>query len=146
VAGTLVLRERSGAATPSAVHFAAPRGAEAYVATLDVSRLEHEDYGVIRSFLLRAPKLSAPARQQLSSSLAASLVDRLRTTPPPGMPAEVFLACVAAAHQSRHAPAVTSAPAFASVWAPPSGPIDVSRPPPPPAPSASSDAGFAAPG
>jgi uncharacterized RDD family membrane protein YckC len=147
VAGTIVLRERSGAAAPKAVHFVAPRGAEAYVAALDVSKLDHEDYGVVRSFLLRAATLSPAARAQLAGSLAASLTARLRTTPPPGMPAEVFLACVAAAHQARHAPAAPAPPAFSSVWADPDGRGAGQGTGAPgsagPAPSAS---GFAAPG
>jgi uncharacterized RDD family membrane protein YckC len=146
VAGTIVLRERSGAVSPSAVRFAAPPGAEAYVATLDVSRLEHEDYGVIRSFLLRAPKLSPAARAGLAGSLAASLSATLRTTPPAGMPAEVFLICVAAAHQARHAP-VTTTPAFTSVWADPDGRTVVrAASPSSPAGSEASASGFAAPG
>jgi uncharacterized RDD family membrane protein YckC len=153
VAGTIVLRERSGAAAPSAVQFRPPLGAESYAATLDVSRLEHEDYGVVRSFLLRAPSLSGAARHQLASSLAASLVDRLRTTPPPGMPPEVFLACVAAAHQARHAPSAiaraTPTPSFTSVWADPPvarGPDVFAAPAArPPGPTLSDD-GFEAPG
>ena len=148
VAGTIVLRERSGAKAPTAVRFAVPRGTEELVAALDVSRLEHEDYGVVRSFLLRAPSLAAAARYQLASSLSATIAERLRTAPPPGMPAEVFLTCVAAAHQARHAPAVSAPPAFTSVWAEPpaaasgGGVSGFARPAPPSAPAG----GFEAPG
>ena len=140
VAGTIVLRERSGARAPAAVRFAPPPGLEAYVASLDVARLGHEDYGTVRSFLLRAPSLSPAARAHLASQLAPSIASRLSTSPPAGLPAEVFLVCVAAAHQRRHAPA-PPAGGFTSVW---SAPIDVSRPVAPSA-VATSDTGFTAP-
>ena len=149
VAGTIVLRERSGARAPSAVRFSPPPGLEAYVASLDVSRLGHEDYGTVRSFLLRAAALAPAARAHVASQLAGPIAARLSTSPPPGLPAEVFLVCVAAAHQSRNAPAATT-PAFTSVWAaPPVGsplavPIDVSRPSAPPVPERN-DGGFSAP-
>jgi uncharacterized RDD family membrane protein YckC len=146
VAGTIVLRERSGAPAPSAVRFAAPPGTEAFVGSLDGSRLEHEDYGTVRSFLLRAPSLAPAARHQLAGSIAGSVCGRLRLAPPVGMPPEVFLACVAAAHQARHAgiPGRAAAPAFTSVWADPLPSAPGSA-----RPSASdvrSDTGFAAPG
>ena len=147
VAGTIVLRERSGARAPAAVRFSPPPGLESYVATLDVARLGHEDYGTIRSFLLRAATLTPAARAHVATQLAGPLVQRLSTSPPSGLPPEVFLVCVAAAHQQRHAPAGPApAPSFTSVWAvapvrPVDAPIDVSRPARPP----SSDTGFTAP-
>lgn len=123
VAGTIVLRERSGAKAPQAIAFPAPRGLEGYVATLDVSAIDRADYVTIRSFLLRASSLAPAVRDGLARQLASPLVGRLRTTPPPGLPPEVFLACVAAAHQQRHAPppgwGAASAPVFSSVWADP---------------------------
>ncbi|HUP85144.1 MAG TPA: RDD family protein [Acidimicrobiales bacterium] len=142
VGGTIVLRERSGAKAPSAVRFAAPHGLEGYVASLDVGRLGHEDYGTIRSFLLRAPSLSPAARQHVAGQLAASTVTRLHAVPPPGLPPEVFLVCVAAAHQHRNAPAAMPAP-FESVWAAPSS-KGFARPPSA-APPARSHTGFTAP-
>lgn len=114
-AGTIVLRERSGATAPRAVAFSAPPGLERYVATLDVSAVDRSEYVTIRSFLLRAQSLAAPARDALARQLATPLVERLRTTPPPGLTPELFLVCVAAAHQRRHAP--PAPPAFHSVWA-----------------------------
>ena len=140
VAGTIVLRERSGARAPSAVRFTAPPGLEAYVASLDVARLGHEDYGTVRSFLLRAPSLSPAARAHLASQLAGPIAARLSAAPPAGLPAEVFLVCVAAAHQQRNA-APSSTPAFTSVW---SEPVDVSRPAAAAA-NVTSDTGFTAP-
>ena len=150
VAGTIVLRERSGARAPAAVRFSAPPGLEGYVASLDVARLGHEDYGTVRSFLLRASSLSPAARAHLAGQLAGPLAARLATAPPPGLPAEVFLVCVAAAHQQRNAPArvgdvggVGGTPAFRSVWSEPgAAPVDVRRPAAGPV---TSETGFTAP-
>lgn len=119
VAGTIVLRERSGAKAPSAVVFAAPRGLEGYVASLDVSGLGHGDYAAVRSFLLRAGGLTPEARAPLAAELATPLVARLRTTPPAGVAAETFLACVAAAYQQRNGGPAAARPAYSSVWADP---------------------------
>ena len=140
VAGTIVLRERSGARAPSAVRFTAPPGLEAYVASLDMARLTHEDYGAVRSFLLRAPSLAPAARAHLASQLAGPVAARLSASPPAGLPPEVFLVCVAAAHQQRNA-APSAPPAFTSVWA---APVDVRRPAPV-AGEVTSDTGFTAP-
>lgn len=143
VGGTIVLRERSGARAPSAVRFSAPPGLESFVASLDVARLGHEDYGTVRSFLLRAPSLSPAARTHLAAQVAGPIAARLSSTPPAGLPAEVFLVCVAAAHQARNAPTAPVGGGFTSVWAAPSGaPVDVSRPH---AATVTSDTGFTAP-
>lgn len=142
VGGTLVLRERSGAKAPRAVAFAPPPGLEHYTGSLDVSALDQAEYVTIRSFLLRSATLAPAARDSLSRQLATPLLGRLRTTPPPGLPAELFLVCVAAAHQRRHAPATT--PAFQSVWADPSPSLGVAGAPAAAPPAAAG--GFAAPG
>ena len=145
VAGTIVLRERSGARTPQAVAFAAPRGLEAYVAALDVSALDRADYVTIRSFLLRAPTLAPAARDALARQVATPVLARLHTTPPPGLPPEVFLVCVAAAHQHRHAPPAAAPPSFHSVWSDPSLTAAAPAPAPPAAGPVTSDTGFTAP-
>jgi uncharacterized RDD family membrane protein YckC len=116
VANTLVLRERSGLRAPLATSFGAPAGLEAYVATLDVAGLGHDEYATIRSFLLRANTLPPRVRDELGRQVASSFVERLRTVPPAGLPAELFLVCVAAAYQARARPA-RRVPVFASVWA-----------------------------
>jgi uncharacterized RDD family membrane protein YckC len=122
VAGTIVLRERSGAGRPQAMAFLPPPGLESYTASLDVSALGHSDYAAVRGFLLRVPSLTPAARWSLATSIATPLRDRLRTTPPTGVYPETFLACVAAAYQRRNAPAVQGAPAFSSVWSSPASP------------------------
>ncbi|MEA3077215.1 MAG: hypothetical protein QOF60_2123 [Actinomycetota bacterium] len=127
VAGTIVLRERSGAGRPQAMAFLPPPGLESYTSSLDVSALGHSDYAAVRGFLLRVGSLTPAARWSLATAIATPLRDRLRTTPPTGVYPETFLACVAAAYQRRNAPAVQAAPAFSSVWSSPSSP-----PPPPP--------------
>lgn len=118
VAGTIVLRERSAATGQAPVRFAAPPGLEAYTATLATGALSHEDYGSIRSFLLRAHTLPPQVRHDLASQLAHPLVARLRATVPAGVGPEPFLVCVAAAYQRRMAAvAARTAGGFASVWA-----------------------------
>jgi uncharacterized RDD family membrane protein YckC len=124
VAGTLVLRERTGAPAPSAATFAVPPGWEPYAGTLDVSGLTATDYQATRSFLLRAPTLDALTRDRLARQIAEAILPRLRHTPPPGIPAEAFLVCVAAMFQRRQrgrAPGVgppAAAPPREGPWAP----------------------------
>jgi uncharacterized RDD family membrane protein YckC len=140
-AGTLVIRERSGAGRPRVAAFSPPHGLEAYTTTLDVAGLTPDEYGAVRSFLLRAPSLPPPVRAGLAAELAGTVAARMRHTPPPWLPPEAFLACVAAATQARSAPpaAPPARTEAAAVWgraaAPP--PPDASRAPaPPPAPTA----------
>jgi uncharacterized RDD family membrane protein YckC len=101
VAGTLVLRERSGLAAPAPVSFAAPPGLEAYTATLDTSRVGTEEYQAVRTFLLRAASLPPGPRAALALQLANPLAARLRPPPPDGISPELYLHCVAAAYQQR---------------------------------------------
>ena len=152
VAGTIVLRERTGLAAPLAVTFVVPPDLEGYAASLDASAVRAEDYGAVRAFLLRAADLQPRVRYDLAVRLATPLLARLQTRPPAGVPPEAFLACVAAAYQHRSAagqyppppPAVAPAP---GAQAPiPTGPADRSPfappdEPDPPAPAP--DGGFA---
>lgn len=123
VAGTIVLRERSAAGatkTLTPVRFEPPWGLEAYAATLPAGSLTHEDYGTVRSFLLRAASLSAGARADLAAQIATPLAARMQTTPPAGVPPEAFLVCVAAAFQRRMDRAArrrTATQPSESVWA-----------------------------
>ena len=124
-AGTIVLRERSGAGRPRAVWFSVPPGYEGYAATLDTSTVSGKDYGAVRSFLMRAHGLQPDVRAALAAQLALPIAARLHHTPPPGVAPEVFLACVAATYQHRQRvtePAIATAvapsawPGARSVW------------------------------
>jgi uncharacterized RDD family membrane protein YckC len=139
VAGTLVLRERSGLATPAPVSFAPPPGLEAYTATLDTSQLTIEEYQAARTFLLRAASLPPGPRAALALQLANPLAARLRPPPPAGISPEQFLRCVGAAHQQRQRQA-TWGPAAPRPAAPatPAAPTAVPTPP--------AEGGFAPPG
>jgi uncharacterized RDD family membrane protein YckC len=109
VAGTLVLRERSGLPAPAPVSFDVPAGLEPYVATLDVSGLTTERYQAVRSFLLRTRSLAPQPRASLALQLASPLAQRLRPPPPQGVPPELYLRCVAAAYQRRQRPGAAAA-------------------------------------
>lgn len=100
-AGTMVMRERSAARATEAVRFDPAPGSDAYSATLDVSNLGASEYGTVRSFLMRAPQLSAEVRDRLARQIATPLAQRMCHTPPAGMSAEVFLLNVASAVQRR---------------------------------------------
>ena len=141
-AGTMVLRERSAAAPPRAIWFNPPAGLEGYAHTLDVSRITDDQFGLVRSFLLRIPDLSPEARSSLSVRLATPLTAAMAHQVPRGVHADQFLQCVASAYQRRHtpAPAYAAAPAGpppAPGWGPaePTGPMAPPRPLPPTAPT-----------
>jgi hypothetical protein len=141
VAGTLVLRERSGLAAPAPVSFAPPAGLEAYTATLDTSRLTVEEYQAVRTFLLRAASLPPGPRAALALQLADPLAARLRPPPPAGSSPEQFLRCVGAAHQQRQRQATPDR------WMPVPAPPPAGSPgAPPPVPADAGDGGFAPPG
>lgn len=141
-AGTFVVHERTANPSAAPVWFPPPWGYESYVATLDVAGLDAEDYELVRSFLLRATALTPGARIQIAGRLARPIGRLVHQLPPPGMPDELFLACVAAAYQQRSR-------SLASPLAPPgvpspSLPAPVLVPDVAPAP-ASDDGGFAPP-
>jgi len=100
-AGTLVLRERTGLRRPTPTTFAAPLGLDAYADSLDLAGLGPAEYGVVRAFLLRAPSLPPQVRARLAAQVGESIAQRVQPPPPPGVPAEVFLASVAAAYRTR---------------------------------------------
>jgi len=124
VAGTLVLRERSGLRAPTPTAFTVPYGMEPYAATLDVAGLTADDYNAVRTFLVRAATLPAGVRWWLSEQVATPVATRVRPAPPSGVAAEPWLACVAAVYQGRRLGWSSSAP-----------------PPPPPPPPAWAPAG-----
>ena len=138
-AGTLVLRERTArSAHTVAVSFPPPYGYEGYVASLDVSGLSADQYAVVRTFLVRVLDLTPEARASVAVSVANKAALALHHTPPPGVPAELFLVCVAAAYQQRHGAPAPSAPGWgappppAPGWAAPPAPAPGWGPPPAP--------------
>lgn len=137
VAGTLVLRERTGTRAPAPVSFAPPAGLEPYAAMLDTSRVTAREYQAARSFLLRAPELLPAAREQLAVRLANQLATLVTPTPPDGIPAASFLAAVAAAYQLRQRNAQADAPAAST---PPAAPRPGTQPLDEPQPGAQPDA------
>ncbi len=104
VAGTMVLRERTGLPPPQAAEFSVPAGLESYAASLDVSGMTADDYRAVRAFLLRAPGLDYKVRYQLSVGLADPLSSLVRPMPPAGVHPAWWLICVAAVYQLRTAP------------------------------------------
>lgn len=132
-AGTLVVRERHAGAFVAPARFPPPPGYEGYVASLDIGAMTVAQYGLVRTFLLRAHKLNPVARVQLAVRLANPLSTVLQHTPPNYLHPEAFLLCVASAWQQAHgggqALANASHPVYPIV---PQGPA--SRPPPRPAP------------
>ena len=129
VAGTIVVRERSGARVPAAVTFAVPPGCEPYVASIDVGALPAELYEAVRSFLLRGGSLPPQVRLPLAVSFARPIAARLRHNPPPWVGPELFLACVAAAYQRRHGAPGSASPGWGSPgWG---SPGNGAQPPPP---------------
>ena len=143
-AGTIVVHERTAAPSAAPVWFPPPWGYESYVASLDVSGVDTESYELVRSFLLRAHTLTPGARMKISGLLARPIGRLAHQLPPPTMPDELFLSCVAAAYQQRSwttqpasalpPPGATAAPVPALV---PEG----ATPPPP----STNDGGFAPP-
>lgn len=123
VAGTLVLRERTGLPPPEAAEFTVPGGLEWYAASLDVSRMTADDYRALRAFLLRAPTLDYRIRYQLAVGLADPLSERVRPLPPTGIHPAWYLICVAAVYQQRNASRTPPPPAAVQP------PLAVARPP-----------------
>jgi uncharacterized RDD family membrane protein YckC len=103
VAGTVVLRERTGLRAPVAVEFSVPRGLEDYAQALDVARVTAADYRVARTFLLRAGTLAPTVRYDLAVRIAEPVAGRVQPAPPAGVSPEAFLLCVAAVYQHRQA-------------------------------------------
>jgi len=121
-AGTIVLRERTGAAFPVPVSFPPVPGYESYARSLDVGGITPEQYGVIRSFLLRVAQLSPEARAHVGTQLANAVARSMRHTPPPGVTPEAFLVSVAAAYQLRLGGPPIPLPPWVPSWGAPVGP------------------------
>jgi uncharacterized RDD family membrane protein YckC len=100
-ASTVVIRERRSRAGWAPVVFYPPPGFERYVSTLDVGRLEPEDFSLIRAFLLRVGSLRQEARYREALALAEGVRRRIRHDLPASVPPETWLICVASAYQWR---------------------------------------------
>ncbi|MFA9445170.1 RDD family protein [Egicoccus sp. AB-alg6-2] len=110
-AGTVVLRVQRASRAPVAHEFRPPPGLEAYTARLDVTRLGTHDYGTVRDTLVRLEELAPHARREVAEAVANRLLDRVGPPPPPDVPADVWLACVAAAVHLRRRSSAGGAPA-----------------------------------
>ena len=102
VAGTLVLAERrTTETTTQAVWFTVPTGWDEYVLRLDTGRITDEQYRLLRAYVLRTPSLVYGARQALAGSLCEGLGRHAGLPAPYGVPPDVWVLVVAAAHQRR---------------------------------------------
>ena len=118
-AGTIVLRERTGAAFPIPVSFPPLPGYEAYTRTLDVGAVTPEQYALIRSFLIRVNTLLPEARARLALGLAQPVAAAMGHTAPAGVSPEAFLVSVAAAYQLRLGGPPVPLPPWISQWGTP---------------------------
>jgi uncharacterized RDD family membrane protein YckC len=100
-AGTIVLRERTGAAFPIPVSFPPLPGYDGYARSLDVGSITPYQYAVVRSFLIRVNDLTPAARAHIGTRLANAVAKRMHHVPPRGVTAETYLVSVAAAYQLR---------------------------------------------
>jgi hypothetical protein len=100
-AGTIVLRERTGAAFPVPVSFPPLLGFELYARSLDVGGVTPDQYAAIRSFLIRVNTLTVAARVHIGTRLANAVALSMHHTPPREVSPETFLVSVASAYQLR---------------------------------------------
>ncbi|WP_189835834.1 RDD family protein [Streptomyces zaomyceticus] len=110
-AGTLVVRERIPTARVLAVP-PPPPWLVGRFAGLDLSAVPETLWLEIRQYLTRARELDPAVGRRLAERLADELVARTGAPPPPGVPAEAYLAGVVAERQARDA---------RRAFAPPSG-------------------------
>ena len=102
-AGTLVVRRARRGVVVTPVRFTAPPAARHIAATLDVSGLDHGDYQVVRSALLRRG-LAPAVHAQLCAEVVRSVWPRITAAPlPTDLPAPDVLTAIAAAFQDQHA-------------------------------------------
>ncbi|MEU7075846.1 RDD family protein [Streptomyces narbonensis] len=135
-AGTLVVRERIPAARALAVP-PPPPWLVGRFAELDLSAVPERLWLEIRQYLTRARELDPFVGRRLAERLADELVTLTGTPPPPGVPADAYLAGVVAERQARDsrrafAPSgegVAIAPSGAGVPAVPAVPAPVVLPP-----------------
>lgn len=120
LAGTMVVRERLPVI--SAPMRPVPPGLVGWARLLDLARVSDALALEIRTFLARASLLSPDVRHQRSHALAASVASCVTPPPPPGLPAEVYLAVVLAERRDRELARLAArraAPAPRPLLAPP---------------------------
>lgn len=125
-AGTVVIRQRPTSVGSGPIAFHPPPGYEGYVATLDVSALDDEDFTLVREFLLRAGELEPGARHALALELAGAVLARTGHVLPGVIDPQTWLVCVASAYQLRQGGLLADARAGLAPLAP------FLAPPPPP--------------
>jgi uncharacterized RDD family membrane protein YckC len=101
-AGTFVIKDIATSTEVQPIVFYPPRGLESFTSLLDVSRVSAPQFQAIRSLLLRVRELDSAARYQLSLAVAEAVSARTTPTPPPGVPPEYYLICIASAYQERN--------------------------------------------
>ena len=126
-AGTIVLRERTGAAFPVPVSFPPLPGFELYARSLDVGGISPEQYAVIRSFLLRVNTLTPGARAHIGTRLANAVAVSMHHQPPAQVSPETFLVSVAAAYQLRQGGPPVPLPPWVPQWGWGGGPATMAR-------------------
>lgn len=107
-AGTVVVSERAPAATAPPLM---PPMLAWWAASLQLSGLRPETAEAARQFLSRTGQLDPRARAVIANQIAGELVSQIWPPPPPGVPAEVFLAAVLAERHRREVARLRSAPA-----------------------------------
>lgn len=147
LAGTVVVRERAPS-RPQAVILMPPPLA-GWATSVTLSQLPDGLALAARQFLVRAPGLDPRARMSMASSLASEVGSVVGPPPPPGTPAEAFLAAVLAERSRREAQRLaTEQRHLALTPRPPTPAPPVPEPratAPEPAPVMPPDGGFAPP-
>lgn len=101
VAGTVVIFKRAPKSHQRPIAFIPPAGYEQYVDQLDVRAVSHDQFALIREFLLRVDDLDPHVRLQLAATLAESIRTQMNHTLTATIEPERWLVCVASAIQLR---------------------------------------------
>ncbi|MEU5220998.1 RDD family protein [Streptomyces sp. NPDC020807] len=116
-AGTLVVRERVPAAARAVAVPPPPPWLVGRFGGLDLSAVPETLWLEVRQYLTRARELDPVVGRRLAERLANEVVARTGTPPPPGVPADAFLAGVVAERQARDVRRLGSAPGMGDVAA-----------------------------
>ncbi|MEE9417467.1 MAG: RDD family protein [Acidimicrobiales bacterium] len=99
VADTMVIRDSKARKRAPAIQFPIPFGFEAYAGQLDVSRINREQYRLIRGFLSRVVELRPDVRASMAERIAVPIAQHIGHARPANVHPETFLACVASRYQ-----------------------------------------------